>query len=77
MRRRVGAAGQALLMRDVHVALLRVLEATEDVAVQPPDAAGVEASPDLGPHNAFRCSAPSPPPSTALHRPHIDVVRTN
>ena len=56
-------------MRDVHVALLRVLEATEEAAVQPPDAAGVEAPPDLGPHNAFRCLLRAPSTAPTSMRP--------
>ena len=52
---RVGAKGQALLLRDVHTALLRVLESADDELLPPPAAALPIAPPELGPHDAYRC----------------------
>lgn len=58
---RWGPVGQAMLLRDVHAALLRVLETVEDVLLPPPDEAGELAPPELGPHNAFRHASHHPP----------------
>ncbi len=51
---RHGAKGQALLLRDVHAALLRALESAEDEPLPPPATASAVAPPELGPHDAYR-----------------------
>jgi hypothetical protein len=51
---RRGPRGQALLLRDVHVALLRVLDSADDELLAAPPAASEVAPPELGPHDAFR-----------------------
>ena len=52
--RRRGPRGQALLLRDVHVALLRVLDSADDELLAAPASASEVAPPELGPHDAFR-----------------------
>lgn len=54
--RRRGAKGQALLLRDAHAALLRVLESADDELLAAPAAASETAPQELGPHDAFRYS---------------------
>ena len=54
---RRGPKGQALLLRDVHAALLRVLDSADDELMAAPAAALEVAPQELGPHDAFRCAA--------------------
>jgi hypothetical protein len=56
-RRRWGAAGQAALLRDVHSALLRVMEGLDEELMEAATMEGYGAAADLAPQEAYKCSS--------------------
>ena len=55
----LGAEGQSVLLRDVHAALLRLLEGLDDNVEEAPTLAGYGAAADLAPQDVYRCRAAS------------------
>lgn len=51
----LGAEGQSVLLRDVHAALLRLLEGLDDNVEEAPTLAGYGAAADLAPQDVYRC----------------------
>ena len=51
----LGAEGQSVLLRDVHAALLRMLEGLDDNVEEAPTLAGYGAAADLAPQDVYRC----------------------
>ena len=52
-----GAEGQSVLLRDVHAALLRVLEGLDEGVEEAPTLAGYGAAADLAPQDVYKCAA--------------------